>query len=137
MNTDEFEARLREHGYRLTAQRREVWETVERLRHATPDQITDALPDVDTSTVYRALDVLAEVGLISHTHIGHGAPIYHAVDRSPHLHLVCQRCGTQTSADVALAAGLIAALARDSGFHADVDYLSLPGICADCWEQSR
>ena len=89
--SEQFESRLRDHGYRLTGQRREVWEAVGRLRHATPDQITAELPAVDTSTVYRALDVLVEVGLITHTHIGHGPPVYHAVDPTPHLHLVCQR----------------------------------------------
>lgn len=129
---DRFESRLREHGYRLTGQRREVWETVERLRHATPDQVTAQLRDVDTSTVYRALDVLVEVGLITHTHIGHGPPVYHAVDPTPHLHLVCQRCGAQSSADISLATGLLEGLQRDYGFAADLDYMSLPGVCRQC-----
>ncbi len=129
-----FEARLRDGGYRRTEQRREVWETVGRLRHATPDQIAAELPEVDTSTVYRALEVLVEVGLITHTHIGHGPPVYHAVDETPHLHLVCQRCGAQASADVSSAAGLLAALLAEHGFAADLDYMSLPGLCAKCRE---
>lgn len=129
---NDFEARLRAHGYRLTEQRREVWETVETLRHATPEQIAAQLPDVDLSTVYRALEVLVAAGLISHTHIGHGPPVYHAVDPTPHLHLVCQRCGKQTSASVELAAQLLDGLQREHGFVADVDYMSLPGTCAEC-----
>ena len=132
---EEFESRLRDRGYRLTGQRREVWEAVERQRHATPEQIVAVLPDVDPSPVYRALEVLVEVGLITHTHIGHGPPVYHAVDPTPHLHLVCQRCGAQSSADIALAEGLLAALLRDQGFAADLDYMSLPGLCAQCREQ--
>jgi Fur family ferric uptake transcriptional regulator len=123
---------LRDGGYRRTEQRREVWETVGRLRHATPDRIAADLPGVDTSTVYRALEVLVEVGLITHTHIGHGPPIYHAVDETPHLHLVCQRCGAQSSADVSLASGLLEALLDEHGFAADLDYMSLPGLCAKC-----
>lgn len=130
--SEQFESRLRDHGYRLTGQRREVWETVGRLRHATPDQVAAELADVDTSTVYRALDVLVEVGLITHTHIGHGPPVYHAVDPTPHMHLVCQRCGAQDSADIALAAGLLAALQTEHGFTADLDYVALPGLCAQC-----
>lgn len=129
---DGFEARLRDGGYRRTDQRRDVWETVERLRHATPDQIAAQLPGVDTSTVYRALDVLLDVGLITHTHIGHGAPVYHAVDPTPHMHLVCQQCGTQASAGVALADGLLQALVREHGFAADLDYIALPGLCGEC-----
>lgn len=131
---DQFETRLRDGGYRRTEQRREVWLTVERLRHATPDEIAAQLPDVDTSTVYRALEVLVAVGLITHTHIGHGAPVYHALDPRPHLHLVCQRCGEQISADVELADGFLQALLRDHGFAADLDYMALPGLCARCRE---
>ncbi len=134
--TGEFESRLRDHGYRLTGQRREVWEAVERLRHATPEQIAAQLPDVDTSTVYRALEVLVEVGLITHTHIGHGPPVYHTLDPTPHLHLVCQRCGRQSSADVALADEFVASLLAEHGFAADLAYMSLPGLCEDCRERS-
>ncbi len=130
--SDRFESCLREHGYRLTGQRRDVFQAVERLRHATPEQIAAQLPEVDTSTVYRALDVLVEVGLVTHTHIGHGPPIYHAIDRVPHLHLVCQRCGRQVSADIGLAAGLCAELLAAHGFAAELDYMSLPGLCAEC-----
>lgn len=131
---DRFETLLKAGGYRCTEQRRVVWESVEHLRHATPDQIAAHLSDVDLSTVYRALDVLVDVGLISHTHIGHGPPVYHAVDPKPHLHLVCQKCGRQTSADIDLAEGLLEALSQRYGFAADLDYMSLPGLCRECRE---
>jgi Fur family ferric uptake transcriptional regulator len=133
--SDRFESLLRGGGYRRTEQRREVLEAVERLRHATPDRIAAELPCVDTSTVYRALEVLVDVGLITHTHIGHGPPVYHAVDPTPHIHLVCQRCGAQSSAGVELADGLVSSLLRDKGFAADLDYISLPGMCAQCREK--
>lgn len=130
--TDTFEAALRDHGYRRTGQRHAVWECVERLRHATPEQIAAELPEVDLSTVYRALDVLVACGLISHTHIGHGPPVYHAVDPTPHLHLVCQNCGSQWSADIGLASGLKQAVLAEHEFAVDVDYMALPGLCATC-----
>lgn len=130
--TDPFDAALREHGYRRTAQRFAVWESVGQLRHATPEQIADALPDVDLSTVYRALETLLACGLITHTHIGHGPPVYHAVDPTPHLHLVCQRCGGQWSAEIGLADGLKASVLAEHGFAADLDYMALPGLCARC-----
>lgn len=132
MSTERFDAVLRDAGFRRTPQRQQVWEAVERMRHATPEQIAASLPDVDLSTVYRALEVLVEVGLITHTHIGHGPPVYHAVDPTPHLHLVCQRCGRQASADVSLADGFVAALRDQHGFSADLAYLSVPGLCQDC-----
>jgi Fur family ferric uptake transcriptional regulator len=132
VSTERFDAVLRDAGFRRTPQRQQVWEAVERMRHATPEQIAASLHDVDLSTVYRALDVLVEVGLISHTHIGHGPPVYHAVDPTPHLHLVCQRCGRQASADITLADGLAATLLARHGFAADLAYMSLPGVCREC-----
>lgn len=130
--TDPFDAALREHGYRRTAQRFAVWEAVGRLRHATPEQIAADLPDVDLSTVYRALEALVDCNLITHTHMGHGPPVYHAVDPRPHLHLVCQRCGGQWSADIDLADGLTQAVLALHDFAVDIDYMSLPGTCAPC-----
>ena len=37
-------------------------------------------PGVNISTVYRTLELLEELGLVTHTHLGHGAPTYHAAD---------------------------------------------------------
>ncbi|GAA2924325.1 hypothetical protein GCM10020221_20370 [Streptomyces thioluteus] len=47
---------------------------------------------VNISTVYRTLELLEELGLVSHAHLGHGAPTYHLADRHDHIHLVCRDC---------------------------------------------
>src|SRR5436309_2055644 len=66
------------------------------LRHATPEQVCQHVqhtaPTVNITTVYRALDLLEELGLVRHTHLGHGAPAYSA-QAHEHVHLVCHRCG--------------------------------------------
>ncbi|PZS13425.1 MAG: hypothetical protein DLM57_16755, partial [Pseudonocardiales bacterium] len=46
---------LHARGLRATAQREHVFEAVRRLGHATPEQISDAVPGVDVTTVYRTL----------------------------------------------------------------------------------
>ncbi len=132
--TGRFETQLKAGGYRCTDQRRVVWEAVESLRHATPDQIAAHLPGVDLSTVYRALAGHVGGARLRPTHHGHGPPVYHAVDPTPHLHLVCQKCGKQASADISMADGLIEALQATHGFRADLDYMSLPGLCRECRE---
>ncbi len=72
--------RLRERGYRLTAQRELVLAAVEELRHATPDEVHAHVhtraPTLNLSTVYRNLEVLEELGLVRHAHL---------TDRSPDL----------------------------------------------------
>ena len=74
----EWDAKLRDQGYRITPQRQLVLRAVEELQHATPEEILTEVQKtasgVNLSTVYRTLEVLEEVGLVSHAHLGHGAP---------------------------------------------------------------
>jgi Fur family transcriptional regulator, ferric uptake regulator len=131
--------RLRARGLRLTAQRQRVLETVMALEHATPEVIgarlrEEAGPDgaaPDTSTVYRTLELLDRLGLVWHTHLGKGAPVYHAAEH-PHLHVVCNSCGAIASAAPDLLDGAAERLAADLGFTVDVGHVALSGTCRDC-----
>lgn len=134
--SDDWEARLREHGYRITPQRQLVLEAVETLRHATPEEILVEVQltasGVNLSTIYRTLEVLEEVGLVTHAHIGHGAPTYHAVDEHVHIHLVCDRCRAVMSIPASVADTFVAALEADYGFTTDISHVSVHGRCRDC-----
>lgn len=129
---------LRLHGYRITPQRKHVLDAVNRLRHGTPDElltaVREAAPGVTISTVYRVLDVLEEVGLVTHAHIGHGAPTYHAVDADgeAHIHLVCERCGEVSSLKAEDAAEFVAHIRAHTGFLTDIGHMSLHGVCREC-----
>jgi Fur family transcriptional regulator, ferric uptake regulator len=135
--------RLRARGLRLTAQRQRVLEAVAALDHATPEAIGARLreqagPDgaaPDTSTVYRTLELLERLGLVWHTHLGKGAPIYHAAEH-PHLHVVCASCGEVASADPDLLAGAAERLATELGFTVDVGHVALSGTCRACRDRA-
>ena len=135
--------RLRAHGLRLTAQRQRVLAAVGALEHATPEAIGARLREEagpggaapDTSTVYRTLEVLERLGLVWHTHLGKGAPIYHAAEH-PHLHVVCASCGEIASADPELLAGAAERLAAELGFTVDVGHVALSGTCRACRERA-
>jgi len=133
---DEWERRLRARGYRITPQRQLVLEAVETLRHATPDEllveVQKTAAGVNLSTIYRTLEVLEEVGLISHAHIGHGAPTYHAVDEHAHIHLVCDGCGEVLSVDADMAEPFVKALRGSVGFDTDITHFSVHGRCSAC-----
>ena len=87
---------------------------------------------VNLSTVYRTLEVLEDVGLVTHAHIGHGAPTYHAVDEHVHIHLVCDRCTKVSSVDSEIAGPFVAQLRKDHGFETDISHVSIHGQCAEC-----
>jgi Fur family ferric uptake transcriptional regulator len=137
---DDLDAVLRARGLRATPQRRFVVGALQRLGHGTPEQVWEQVqqvaPSMSASTVYRALELLEELGVVAHTHLGHGAPTYHLATHADHLHLVCRRCGSVQSADVSKARQLADEITARFGFVADLGHLSLDGVCAACATQA-
>ncbi len=127
---------LREYGYRITPQRQLVLEAVNNLGHATPEELLVEVQKtagaVNLSTIYRTLEVLEQVGLVTHAHIGHGAPTYHSVDAQVHIHLVCDTCGEIDSIDAEEASMFVEMLRDKVGFETDVAHVSIHGQCAKC-----
>lgn len=132
----DWKSDLRQRGYRLTPQRQLVLEAVDTLEHATPDdilvEVRNTASGVNISTVYRTLELLEELGLVSHAHLGHGAPTYHLADRHHHIHLVCRDCDNVIETDVAVAADFTAKLREDFGFETDMKHFAIFGRCKDC-----
>ncbi|MCD0485585.1 transcriptional repressor [Streptacidiphilus sp. ASG 303] len=137
----DWKTELRTRGYRLTPQRQLVLEAVGALDHATPDDILTEVrrtaSGVNISTVYRTLELLEELGLVSHAHLGHGAPTYHLADRHHHMHLVCRDCGGVTETDTAVAAPLVDRLRAEHGFDTDMQHFAIFGRCAGCTARRR
>lgn len=131
---------LHARGYRCTPQRLEVLAAVQHLRHGTPEQIHARVQSEGTpmnlSTVYRVLEVLEEVELVRHAHIGSGAPTYHAMSSAPHLHFTCGSCGEVQSLPAKVADGFVAEVERLLGFHSDVAHTGIYGLCARCSEDA-
>ena len=138
--TTDWRARLREKGYRLTPQRELILEAVERLGHATPDEVLAEVRThstaVNASTVYRTLEVLEELGLVRHAHLSDRAPTYHSTSEHEHFHLVCRNCHRVISVDPTVLEPLLARLRDDHGFSADVGHLTVFGRCDQCQEDT-
>lgn len=136
MDSTHWEDRLREQGFRITPQRQLVLESVNQLGHGTPEEILSSVQKtasgVNLSTIYRTLEVLESVGLITHTHIGHSAPVYHSQDESPHIHLVCDDCADVTSIPAASAAEFSLDLQETYGFTAHMTHMAVTGLCKVC-----
>lgn len=128
---------LHQRGLRMTPQRQLVLDAVRDLGHATPEQICAqvqrAAPAVNITTVYRTLDLLEKLGLVRHTHLGHGAPSYSQQEHQ-HVHLVCHVCGAVIETPSDLMNDLAGRLRDAAGFELDVTHVALSGRCADCVE---
>ncbi len=103
--------------------------------HPTAEQLTADVqrhqPDVHPSTVYRFLEELEELGVIDHTHLGHGPAVYHFTD-DRHHHLVCERCGSVVEVADEAFAGLRRHLRREVGFELRTRHFAVPGLCGRC-----
>ncbi len=132
---------LRASGYRVTPQRQLVLEAVTRLEHATPEeiyaQVRQTAVGINLSTVYRTLELLEQIGLVTHTHLGHGAHRYHLAANAQHVHLVCRDCDAIIQLDPAAVSTLVTDLESQYGFQTDVGHLTVFGTCVQCRGESR
>ncbi len=131
VDTTDLAPMLRAKGMRVTAQREQVLAAVRELGHATPEQIAETVEGVDPATVYRALELLEELGLVRHTHLGHGPPSYRPAE-DEHIHIVCHSCRAVVDADPGLVDELEHRLRSGSGFVLDRAHFTVFGRCRNC-----
>ena len=91
-------SKLTELGYRLTPQRMMVLSAIENSdSHISAEeiytQVVAKYPHVNISTIYRTLDLLKRLGLVTETDLGGGRVRYHPAEKGHHHHLICQECG--------------------------------------------
>ena len=136
-----WDEELRSRGYRVTPQRQLVLEAVASLDHATPEEIAASVQrtakGVNISTIYRTLDLLDTLGLVTHTHLNHGAPTYHLATEGRHVHLVCQDCGKVDQVSPETIGPLCKALDEAEGFETNVTHLTVFGRCKDCRKKNQ
>jgi len=135
-NKDYIKA-LRDRGYRVTPQRLIVLDAVcAHQGHATLANIQASVyemdPTIDRSTIYRALDVLQEVGLIVEAEIGETGKVYRVAGEADHLHLVCVSCGQVMTVSVDDMAPFLQHFRDTYGFDIQSDHLVLKGFCQAC-----
>jgi Fur family ferric uptake transcriptional regulator len=128
---------LREQGYRLTPQRMVVIEALHNADgHISAEEIYEQLcaryPYGNISTVYRTLELLRKLKLVTETDFGDGCVRYHVAEKGHHHHLVCRTCGKIIDLDESILYPLKDALLRDYGFNADLRHLAISGECSEC-----
>lgn len=131
--------RLRARGLRWTPQRRILVEVLAHTDgHVTGAELVERCRAVDPatipSTVYRTLDVLEALGVLSHSHGADGREEFHVLPAVEHGHLYCRRCGAQDelAADDPAVLAATSAFAAQRGFEIDLSHLTLIGRCAAC-----
>jgi Fur family ferric uptake transcriptional regulator len=131
--------RLRARGERVTPARLAVVEVLATTEdHLSAEQIGERAeqlrPGIHRATVYRALDSLGELGLVTHVHLGRAGTTYHlAGDLKPrHLHLRCAVCGRVLDVAGDTLDPVRRKLQRELGFRLAPEQVALLGTCSDC-----
>lgn len=129
--------RLRELGYRLTPQRQLIMAALQDSDdHISAEEIYAQVhakyPNVNISTVYRNLELLKSLGLVTETDMGEGRVRYHFGEKGHHHHLICEKCGTIIEVDESMFLPLKGSLLDVYGFQANISHLAIFGRCTKC-----
>ena len=96
------------------------------------EQLHSRYPYSNISTVYRTLELLKKLNLVTETDFGDGRVRYHVAEKGHHHHLICRRCGKLMDLDESVLYPLKDALLHDYGFKADLRHLAISGECSEC-----
>ena len=131
----------RERGLRCTVQRRAILEAVLELNsHPTAEQVYEAvlprLPGISKTTVYRALESLARLGVITKAcHPGAAARFDGRTEL--HHHLICLSCDAVVDISDERLDALVVPDTSGFGFEVTDFKVQLRGICRRCREHQR
>jgi Fur family ferric uptake transcriptional regulator len=133
---------LRETGHRLTPQRMLVIEALHNAdKHISVEELYEQLhkryPYANISTVYRTLELLKQLNLVTEADFGEGYVRYHVAEKGHHHHLVCKSCGKIMDLDEVALYPLKEELLQKYGFDADLRHLAISGECRKCRSKKR
>ncbi|MBK9975191.1 MAG: transcriptional repressor [Planctomycetes bacterium] len=139
-----FDSYLQRKSLKLTAQRRRIVEQIlgmDKTHFAADDlvdEFRDQKPRVSKATVYRALGVLVEAGILEQHDFGESHKVFELSEgRDHHDHCMCTRCGKIIEFHSDEMEALQERVAAGLGFHPTHHSQKIFGICKDCWKQGQ
>ena len=128
-------------GYRLTAPRRAMADLIGGRRgHFTADELLAESRrrrlSVTRATVFRSLEVMADLSLIERLDLPTGEHAFVACEPAHHHHIVCSACGRSTEVDDNGLEAVAAAVGQQSGYRVETHRLELFGLCPACQEEA-
>ncbi|KKM12537.1 Fur family transcriptional regulator [Clostridiales bacterium PH28_bin88] len=131
---------LHEKEYKVTPQRQVILKAFldNADRHLSAEELYNLVkekhPEIGLATVYRTLDLLAELEILQKMNFDDGRSRYEFADKElhHHHHLICVKCGKVTEFEDDLLESLEAQIARKSGFEIMDHQLKFYGYCDKC-----
>ena len=130
--------RLRRQARKITGPRAAILEILRRHPHPlTNKEIFAAMSggQCDLATIYRAMHLLEEMGMVKRFDFGDGAARFELVgegDDGHHHHLVCTRCEEVVEIEECFPSAIESRIAAANGFKGVTHKLEFFGLCPEC-----
>lgn len=138
---DGLKDRLKKKGYKLTPQRRAILDVIlqNQGKHLNTEEIyglvKEKCPEIGLATVYRTLQLLDEMQVISRINLDDGCTRYEYnshEDDHQHHHLICQNCGSIIEVELDLLDHLEEQIETIHDFKIKDHKVKFFGICSRC-----
>jgi Fur family ferric uptake transcriptional regulator len=128
---------LRTQGRRITAQRGLLLQVMrESHEHLDAGEIYRRArgkdPRISLSTVYRNLNLLKDLGVITELHLDEEHHHYELREEAEHYHLICSNCDRVVEFDSSSMGALIEQIGAEQGFLIEHVHIDLVGLCQEC-----
>jgi Fur family transcriptional regulator, ferric uptake regulator len=132
----EVRERLRRSGYTLTSQRRAVLEALSRAEgHPSAEEVYLIVkrenPRVALGTVYQALSVLEEVGVVGSKHWA-DSPTRYDLNVEPHLDIRCTGCGEVSEVPGVALGAIEGRIRKNTPYRVTRATMVVEGLCPAC-----
>lgn len=137
---------LQDKGFKYTQQRQQIYEIfLENTdRHMTTEEVfletKQAGYNIGIATVYRTVQLLEEIGLITAITFKDGLVRYELRDQDEghaHHHVICNECNKVIEVDIDLLHPLEDLIENRTGFHILDHHLKFYGYCSDCYPKMK
>jgi Fur family transcriptional regulator, ferric uptake regulator len=124
---------------RLTTQRQIILEELGKVTsHPTANEVYDMvrrrLPRIGLGTVYRNLELMADIGIILKLEVGGTQKRFDATVE-PHYHIRCSACGKVNDVHMAIQEQINQLAEEASNYKILGHHIEFSGICKDCSEE--
>ena len=139
MLEQDIREKFRRSGYTLTSQRRAVLEALKEAQgHPSAEDIylivKTTNPRVALGTVYQALSVLEEIGVVGSKHWSE-SPTRYDLNVEPHLDIRCAGCGEVSEIPGVELGELETSIRENTPYEVTRTMMVIEGLCPSCKER--
>lgn len=141
MQIQKLKEQLKQKGYKLTPQRRAVVNMIigSKGTHLTAEELYELVkkecPEIGLATIYRTIQLLEEIGMLSKLNLDDGCNRYELIDEDEvhqHHHLICTKCGKVIEVAEDLLDSIEKNVEREYKFKIENHNLKFLGTCEEC-----